>query len=511
MCINLDSGPHFNLRRLSPEVKPPEIEGTVRFNNMNFGLALMRNYDTFEAMKAVYQYGFLGAILFAIFVFLTLPQLLFGEDARERGEREARAERIAGQYIVVLKESVDADSAEKEIIERSHGERLGSYRFALTGFTARFSESELSAVTADPRVAFVSEDRIVSIDGSVRSAAGRSRDDNRAPTSPPPTTPPPSEPPTSAPSAEAVKTSLQSLPTGINRIDAEGLSNKGAGVSVAVIDTGIQLSHPDLRTNIVGGRNCSTGSSFNDGNGHGTHVAGTIAALDNGVGVVGVAPSAKLWAVRVLNNAGAGSWSSVICGLDFVTSKAPKNGGPITVANLSLGGGGASDNNCGNSNNDALHKAICRARDAGVTIVVAAGNSGANAANFIPAAYNDAVITVSALADSNGVLGGGGPSTPYGADDTFASFSNWGTPVDIGAPGVSIYSTWIKNGYKSISCTSMASPHVAGAAALYIATHPGALWTEVRNALVSQGEALGAGHTDPSGRHPEAVLQADAL
>src|SRR3989344_8069612 len=108
---------------------------------MKFVLALMSNYDTFEAMKAVYQYGFLGAILFAIFVFLTLPQLLFGEDARERGEREARDERIAGQYIVVLKDSVGADSAEEEIIEQVRGERLGSYRHPVTGFAARFSES----------------------------------------------------------------------------------------------------------------------------------------------------------------------------------------------------------------------------------------------------------------------------------------------------------------------------------------------------------------------------------
>ncbi|MBI2612876.1 S8 family serine peptidase [Candidatus Kaiserbacteria bacterium] len=368
-------------------------------------------------------------------------------------------------------------------------------------------------VANDPRVAFVSEDRIVSIAESVRVRGAR--DDVGAEShrrKPPPPAPPPSPPPSDeSPTTEAVKASLQTLPTGINRIDAEFLSNKGAGVNVAVIDTGIQLSHPDLKTNIVGGKNCSTGSSYNDGNGHGTHVAGTIAALDNGVGVVGVAPSAKLWAVRVLNNAGSGSWSSVICGIDFVTSKAPKNGGPITVANLSLGGGGVSDNNCGNSNNDALHKAICRARDAGVTIVVAAGNSGANAAGFVPAAYDDAVITVSALADSNGLSGGGGAATAYGADDTFASFSNWGTPVDIGAPGVSIYSTWLKSGYKSISGTSMASPHAAGAAALYIANNPGALWSDVRDALVAAGEALGAGHTDPSGKHSEAVLQADTL
>lgn len=451
----------------------------------------------------------------ALFVLLIAPQIIFGQDARERESR------IPDQYIVVLKDSVaDVDAAEQEIISRAHGERLDSYRNALRGFSARFSATELASVASDPRVAFVSEDRVVSI-ADARSARARdveiARNDRRNPAPPPPPPPPPAEPPpTQPPPTEESHNSQpviqsQSLPTGIDRIDAEGKVNQGAGVHVAVIDTGIQTSHPDLKGNIVGGKNCSTGTSYNDGNGHGTHVAGTIAALDNGSGVVGVAPSAKLWAVRVLNNSGSGSWSSVICGIDFVTSKAPSKGGPITVANLSLGGSGVSDDNCGNSNNDALHKAICRARDAGVTIVVAAGNSGANAANFIPAAYNDAVITVSALADSDGAPGGGGAPTAYGADDTFASFSNWGTPVDIGAPGVYIYSTWIKSGYKTISGTSMASPHAAGAAALYKATHPAALWSEVRDVLVAAGEALGAEHTDPSGRHPEPVLQADTL
>ena len=453
---------------------------------------------------------FTALLLVFLIVFLAGPQALFGDDvSRERGER------IPGQYIIVFNDSVnDADSAESEILERTRGERIGSYRSAISGFAARFSEAELATVANDPRVAFVSEDRVVSIeDREPRGGELRALTDDVARLSNRPRNPVPTLPPVSEPVSEQAvsKQSVQTLPTGVNRINAAGKLNKGAGVNVAVVDTGIQLSHPDLKGNIVGGKNCSSGSSYNDGNGHGTHVAGTVAALDNGVGVVGVAPGAKLWAVRVLNNAGSGSWSSVICGLDFVTSKAPKNGGPITVANLSLGGGGASDNNCGNSNNDALHKAICRARDAGVTIVVAAGNSGANATTQVPAAYDDAVITVSALTDTDGQQGGLGAPTSYGADDTFASFSNWGTPVDIGAPGVSIYSTWLKNGYKSISGTSMASPHVAGAAALYIATHPGALWTEVRNALVSQGEALGAGHTDPSGRHPEPVLNANAL
>lgn len=436
--------------------------------------------------------------------FVLLPQILLGQDARER------ADRIPGQYIVVFKDSVvDVEGAENDLVGRVRGERLASYRNALNGFAARFSETELAAVANDPRVAFVSEDREVSIADARTSRVGSVRYDRRPAPSPPPPTPAP--PPETEAKPSATVTSLQTLPTGIDRVDAEALVNKGGGMHVAVIDTGIQTSHPDLESNIAGGKNCSTGTSYNDGNGHGTHVAGTIAALDNGVGVVGVAPSAKLWAVRVLNNSGSGSWSTVICGIDFVTSKAPLKGGPITVANLSLGGSGVSDNNCGNSNNDALHKAICRARDAGVTIVVAAGNSGANAANFVPAAYNDAVITISALADSDGQPGGLGSATSYGADDTFASFSNWGTPVDIGAPGVNIYSTWKGSSYKTISGTSMASPHVAGAAALYLATHPGALWSEVRDALIAGGEALGAGHTDPSGKHPEPVLQADAL
>ena len=178
---------------------------------------------------------------------------------------------------------------------------------------------------------------------------------------------------------------------------------------------------------------------------------------------------------------------------------------------MSLGGGGVSDNDCGNTNGDALHKAICKSRDAGVTYVVAAGNSGANASGFVPAAYDDAVITVSALADSDGQLGGVGSSTAYGADDTFASFSNFGNVVDLGAPGVSILSTWKGGLYNTISGTSMASPHVAGSAALYLAANPGSLWTQVRDGLKTLGELVGFGHTDPSGVHSEPVVRVNSL
>src|SRR3989344_4431977 len=424
---------------------------------------------------------------------------------------EGADNRIPGQYIVVLNDSVtDVDRAEEELTRQARGERLLSYRHALRGFSARLSPEAALELANDPRVAFVSEDRVVSI---------VEREDSRTDREPRTETERGIDVEGERSSASrhrdfldtAVSTASQTLPTGIDRINAENKANKGAGVHVAVIDTGVSLDHPDLKNNIAGGKNCSSGTSYNDGDGHGTHVAGTIAALDNSIGVVGVAPEAKLWAVRVLNNSGTGSWSTVICGLDFVTSKAPANGGPITVANMSLGGGGTSDNNCGFSNNDALHKAVCRVRDAGVTLVVAAGNSNADATKSVPAAYNDAVTTVSSLADSNGTSGGGGPSTSYGADNTFASFSNGGAPVDIGAPGVNIYSTWLKKGYKSISGTSMASPHAAGAAALYLATNPGALWSEVRDALIGSGEILGSGHTDQSGKHPENVLLTDFL
>ena len=314
-------------------------------------------------------------------------------------------------------------------------------------------------------------------------------------------TPTPTPTPSGSPS--------QTVPTGISRIGLNG-TNEGTGIGVAVIDTGIDLTHPDLAVNIVANTTCVDGTTNgNDDHGHGTHVAGTIAAANNSIGVVGVAPQAKLIAVKTMDSTGTGSYSSIICGVDWITTHAAQYN--IKVANMSLIGGGSNDNNCGLTNGDALHQAICNSRNAGVTYVVAAGNSSARIGQFVPASYNDAVITVSALTDSDGISGGTGPATGFGADDTFANFSNYGTNIDLGAPGVDIYSTYFGSGYATMSGTSMATPHVAGAAALYIKTHPSATWTQVRDNLRSLGEANGAGHTDPSGLHPEPVVKANSL
>jgi subtilisin family serine protease len=400
--------------------------------------------------------------------FISIFGLIFVSKGSLNVHAQGKSARIPNQFIVVFKDNVGNPQDVASEMARVHGLSVDFvYSRALKGFSATIPQARLNQVKNDNRVQFVSEDN-------------------------------------------TVEAFAQTTPTGISRIKAPANTNKGTGIGVAVIDTGIDLTHPDLQANIIASKSCIRGKkNANDDNGHGSHVAGTIAALNNTAGVVGVAPEAKLIAVKVLNSSGSGSWSSVICGIDWVTANAATYN--IKVANMSLGGSGSSDNNCGNTNGDALHKAICNSTNAGVTYTVAAGNSGANANTFVPAAYNDTLITVSALADSDGQSGGAGAATAYGADDTFASFSNYGSVVDLGAPGVSIYSTWMGGGYNTISGTSMASPHVAGAAALYIKSHPGSTWSQVRNGLIIAAEALGAGHTDPSGLHPEPVLQANAL
>jgi subtilisin len=375
---------------------------------------------------------------------------------------------IPDQYIVVFKDTV----GDPRQVANEHAQQHGAgvdhiYEHVYKGYSARIPNNRVATVRADPRVQYVSEDR-------------------------------------------EVEAFAQTLPTGIDRIDGEltsTVSGNGSGsvdVDVAVIDTGIQTNHPDL--NVVGGYNCQSGRSYDDGNGHGTHVAGTIGAKDDGIGVVGVAPGARLWAVRVLNNQGSGSWSSIICGIDWVT----KNKATIEVANMSLGGTSSKPNGSGCSTGEALHDAICKSVAAGVTYVVAAGNDSKDASGFVPAAY-DEVITVSALADFDGKPGGLGKATCRSdEDDTLANFSNYGPAVDLIAPGVCILSTWKGSGYNTISGTSMASPHVAGAAALYKSSHPSDSPAQVKSALLSAG-TTDWNNSDDKDSTKEKLLNVDAL
>ena len=364
-------------------------------------------------------------------------------------------DRIPDQYIVTFHDTtVDPAGKARGLANRHNLGLLHTYEHAIKGFAARIPAPALARIQADPDVASVVQDRRVSIAARPEASA--------------------------RPGSGAPTTSTQTVPSGIRRINATLAHTDGKderiNVNVAVIDTGIS-KHDDL--NLVGGKNCSTGRSYSDGNGHGTHVAGSIGALDNGIGVVGVAPGARLWAVRVLDNSGSGSWSSVICGVDWVTA----NASTIKVANMSLGGGGSE----GSCTDGGLHQAICNSVKAGVTYVVAAGNSASDASAFVPATY-DEVITVSALADFNGAPGGGAvPTCRSDVDDTLADFSNYGADVDLIAPGVCILSTWSNGGYNTISGTSMASPHVAGAAALYKSKNPTATPAQVKAALQNAG------------------------
>jgi subtilisin len=381
----------------------------------------------------------------------------------------ARQSGRAGNYIVVLKSTASSPGTLASQHASRYGARVGHvYRHALKGYSATLSSTRLAALRADPNVAAVVADL-------------------------------------------PVHAFAQTLPSGINRIDGElssTASGNGSGsvdADVAIIDSGIATGHPDL--NVVGGVNCVGGSSFNDDNGHGTHVAGTVAARDNTAGVVGVAPGARLHAVKVLNAQGSGSISQIICGIDWVTARAST----IEVANMSLGGQSPFGSFSGCSSSfDPMHPAICRSVQAGVTYAVAAGNSAANANNFVPATYNE-VITTSALADFNGRPGGGAAATcRTDQDDTFANFSNFGADVDLIAPGVCILSSAPGGGTATFSGTSMASPHVAGAAALYKSTHPGATPAAVKAALQSAGN-LNWNNADDRDSTKERLLNVDAF
>jgi subtilisin family serine protease len=248
------------------------------------------------------------------------------------------------------------------------------------------------------------------------------------------------------------------------------LAHESSTAAVAVLDSGIDFSHPDL--NAVDGINCiEPGRPAIDDNGHGTHVAGIIAARNSGSMVTGVAPGTRVVSVKVLDARKSGRLSQILCGIDWVTANARALG--IRVVNMSLGAGGSSDGNCGNSNGDAEHRAICRSVASGLHYVVSAGNGGGDLAREIPAAYPE-VLTVTATSDSDGVGGGSGaaPGCKSGErDDQYATYSNYANSSadaahTVAAPGTCILSDRAGGGTTTYYGTSQATPHVAGTVAL---------------------------------------------
>ena len=257
----------------------------------------------------------------------------------------------------------------------------------------------------------------------------------------------------------------ETVPQGLSQIKAPPAwgASRGKGIRVAVLDTGIDWTHPDLAANVKGAVSFVPGQTAMDGNGHGTHCAGTIAAAINGKGVVGVAPEADLFAVKVLANSGQGNWSYLIAGLAWCV----KN--QIRIASMSLGGSQA----------PLALQAMCEAAfNAGVLLVAAAGNTGAKVGS--PAKYKQ-VIAVGAIDSANQPAG----------------FSSKGPEVELCAPGVAVLSTLPGGAYGKLNGTSMACPHVSGAAALAWGAHRFASNVQIWNLLASTADNLGSPGWDP--------------
>ena len=367
---------------------------------------------------------------------------LHGQEKPSGGGNIPAQEQAPG-YIIVFKKKVNAQDAANEL-ESQRGLKIGRvYKHAIKGVfvPTDLPPQALEALKKNPNVAYVE-----------KNAVGR--------------------------------LAAQPVPTGIDRVNGEdAVAIDGSAdlidVDIAVIDTGIDPTHPDLNVNhsmSVGYYSTYEGkgkkrrlvvvesfdvSDWADWKGHGTHVAGIAAAMDNEIGTVGVAPGARVTAVRVLHENNASNTATYLAGMDYVAAHADT----FEVANMSIGHPASA----------AINEGVGNMTAAGVVVVAAAGNESRDVDRWISPGSAPSAITVSALADTDGRPGGFGPEsyssdgTSRGKDDTLATFSNYGALIDVAAPGVEIFSTYLNGGYKIGSGTSMATPHVAGAVALYIA------------------------------------------
>lgn len=425
--------------------------------------------------------------------------VVFEDDAVGKGQ-SAAAQSVQGRPAFAGPPSIDRQKVSSRVADLTAALKVkprNVFDSAIGGFAANLTPAQLRRVQDDPAVAFVTPDQKVSLDLELAADGGVAGIKT--------TTSQAVRMPAGVVRVGATKNAIANIDGNDDRVDAD----------IAILDTGVDASHPDL--NVVGGYNCTTSnrSAWGDQHGHGTHVAGTAAALDNGFGVVGVAPGARIWSVKVLNKEGTGYLSWLVCGIDWVTaqkdSSAP-SGQLFEAANMSLRFSlpNADNRDCGVPAKDAVHKAICRSVAAGVTYAVAGGNDQKNVKWYRPAAYTE-VITVSAIVDYDGKPGGLANQADYcsfyskDADDTFANFSNFGKLVDMTAPGKCVVSTYPGNRYAWMSGTSMATPHVAGAAALYMVRYPRATPVQVRMALQHVGLYDWRTSTDPD-KWPDPLL-----
>lgn len=357
---------------------------------------------------------------------ITLTLLIFVFSCQEEESNITKQEEpvvadniIPGQYIVVLKSSTNKSLAQLKYQEKlqfvkQEAIQLGveesalnhTYGTAIHGFAAKLTEAQLTKLKNDDRVDYIVPDRMFNLDDMRAFAGGPPWSIDPVPVD-------------------------QTIPYGITRVGY----GDGTGKTAWIIDTGVDLDHPDLNVDASRGYDFINEDAYaDDDNGHGSHCAGTVAALNNDIGVVGVAAGATIVPVKVLDRRGSGAYSVIIAGVDFVAA----NANPGDAANMSLGG----------DVYEPIDDAVINMANQGIYTALAAGNESDDANNHSPARANAANIwTVSAMDDN----------------DYFAYFSNYGNPpIDFCMPGVDVYSTYMDGGYTTMSGTSMASPHMCG-------------------------------------------------